>query len=104
MAEREKQFIELQVAAFRDNARATHLIFWISHVVLGCGLFAAGWEFWQASKTRKRAGSSVSSEITINLEGVAFKSALNGLLLLVLSMSFYFLYLKFVYPVSVVGS
>jgi len=104
MADREKQFVALQVEAFRNNARATTLILVISHFVLACGLLAAGWEFWQASRTRKRASTAVQSEITIGLEGVAFKSALNGLLLLVLSMSFYFLYLKFVYPVTTIGS
>jgi len=104
MADREKQFVALQVQAFRNNARATTLILVISHFVLACGLLAAGWEFWQASRTRKRASTAAQSEITIGLEGVAFKSALNGLLLLVLSMSFYFLYLKFVYPVTTVGS
>jgi hypothetical protein len=43
------------------------------------------------------------NEIRISLEGVALKTSLHGVLLLCVAIGFYFLYLKFVYPITLVG-
>jgi len=43
------------------------------------------------------------TELKLGMEGLALKTALNGLLILAMAMGFYFLYLKFVYPITEVG-
>ncbi len=42
-------------------------------------------------------------EFTIGKDGITIKSSYLGVILLVISMAFYGLYLKFVYPITIGG-
>jgi hypothetical protein len=116
-----------------ETARVIRISNWISwvicviaHLILAIGLWAAVREFNHALRTRAAAPEPTpvatlaaadgamtaadaakialaETEIKISLEGVALKTALHGLLLLAVAIGFYFLYLKFVYPITLVG-
>ena len=113
--------------------KTTNIIGWIicgvAHIMLLIGVWAAVLEFLHAAHTRKRApdplapsaegespglaedGPGVRSaeqlqaenEIRISLEGIALRTSLHGVLLLSFAIGFYFLYLRFVYPITVIG-
>ncbi len=76
-------------------------IFVVVHVILGFALWAARREFLEARRTRDK--SREQHEVNVSLEGVALKTSLQGVLLLGFALGFYFLYLKFVYPIVEVG-
>ncbi len=50
------------------------------------------------------ADAPEQSEIKVSLEGIALKTSFHGTLLLVIALVFYYLFLKFVYPISIVTS
>ena len=97
--------------------------FLVAHAILTVGLWAAVRGFLHAAETRKEAPAPpdpaavaaatpaeaarlalAEQEIRVSLEGIALKTTLHGVVLLAMAIGFYFLYLKFVYPVTVVGS
>ena len=97
---RNAELYRLQTTAFADNANVSRFIFYVVHVVLLLGLAAAFSEFLHARRLRGHAASNQPIELKLGMEGIAIKTALHGIALLVLSMAFYFLYLKFVYTLT----
>jgi len=74
--------------------------FWIAHLLLIFGLAAATMELRNAWRLRSK-GKKDSVEVEISFERIALRSSMYGVLILFVSLLFYFLYLKFVYPVIV---
>jgi hypothetical protein len=89
----------------------------VAHVCLFFGLWAAYKEFQAASKVRERAKTArghreekpnepahpeVANEIEIGLEKIAFKTSLHGAFLFAMTIVLYYLFLKFVLPVSTI--
>lgn len=98
----------------------------IAHGLLAVGIGAAITEFRNAERMRnearqmkytqktltieettgeaeaKREIETEGTEVKLSLEGIAVKTSLNGLVLLLVALAFYFLYLKFVFPITVV--
>ncbi|MFZ4575802.1 MAG: hypothetical protein ACOYN0_15515 [Phycisphaerales bacterium] len=77
------------------------MVFVVVHGVLFMALYIAWKEFVAANKKRARAATE-TNEISFSMEGVALKTALHGVLLIGFALAFYFLYLKFVYPINVI--
>ncbi|MBL8900829.1 MAG: hypothetical protein JNM84_24570 [Planctomycetes bacterium] len=73
-------------------------IFGVVHVMLVLAMVAAGLEFASARRIR-RTRSGEQTQIEVGLEGVALRTSLQGILLLTVALGFYFLYLRFVYPI-----
>ena len=73
---------------------------WVSmiavHLLLAAGLFLSLRESKAASKLRKKS----DSELNISLQGIAAKTSLQSILVLVMTLAFYFLYIKYVFPIS----
>lgn len=61
----------------------------------------AGASAAQTAHFAEPPGSS-ETEFKLSLEGIALKTALHGLAILAIALAFYFLYLKFVYPIETV--
>lgn len=98
----------------------------IAHGLLAVGIGAAILEFRNAERMRnearrmkftqrtlttretteeaeaKREIETEGTEVKLSLEGIAVKTSLNGVVLLLVALAFYFLYLKFVFPITVV--
>ena len=72
----------------------------MSHIFVLIALAAAMSEFLQARRLREEGRVAESAEIKVGLEGVAVKTSLFGVVLLITALGFYFLYLKFVYPIQ----
>lgn len=97
---RDEEAYRMQVETFRVTSWISYFIFGFVHLLTFTGLVIAVLEFRQAGLMRGHKPDV--SELTLKLDGLALKTALQGILLLALSISFYFLYLKFVYPITAV--
>lgn len=78
---------------------ASRVIFWVVHTVLVLMLALSLVEFVHALRTRRRSRQE-SHELKLGLEGIALKTSLHGILLLGAACGLYFLYVKFVLPVT----
>ena len=85
----------------QTNASAS-VTFWIAHILLVLSILISGFELWHAKRLRSKAKKE-SIEVEISLEKIALKSSVNGTLMLFISLVFYFMYLKFVYPIISIG-
>jgi len=106
------EYAQLYYQHQADNLRIIHdafvwtkhqsvFIFVVAHVLLLIGIGVAYYEFRNAMKLRQKARQQ--DEIKIELEGVALKTSLNAIWLLLGAFVFYFLYIKYVYTLTVVG-
>jgi len=100
--------------AFAWQSVSTKVIFWVVIVVVLTGLYLSWMQFKLALKmpltktTQTKKGQSnkanpsdqiEASTIEVTTSGVKITSSVIGLIILVLSIVFFFLYLKFVYPI-----
>jgi hypothetical protein len=87
------------------------IIFWVVLLIVFAGLAFSAVQFYvgirhpldsQAKSQRKESPANVEcvSEFEATLQGIKLKSSVLGLLILAMSMVFFYLYLKFVYPIS----
>lgn len=71
------------------------------HILLCFGIFLAFSEFKRASALQKEGRAEKNHhELRVGLEGLAVKSSFLSILILSLTLCFYFLFLKFVYPIA----
>ncbi|MHC4401002.1 MAG: hypothetical protein ACYTG0_15100 [Planctomycetota bacterium] len=112
--ERQANVLTEHERAFALQRVMSYLVFFVVHALLGLAVWCASREFLHASKMRRSPAKGKSGkenenrapevqEITVSLEGIALKTSFHGTLLLVIALAFYYLFLQFVYPVSVVG-
>ncbi|HEX2839510.1 MAG TPA: hypothetical protein VHN77_15440 [Phycisphaerales bacterium] len=53
-----------------------------------------------APNTAQESAKEPETELKLGMEGLALKTALHGVLILAMAMGFYFLYLRYVYPIT----
>lgn len=95
---------------FEFQYRSGRIIFWVVLLIVFAGLAFSGVQFYVGLRhpldSRARADSKESgndecvSEFEATLQGVKLKSSVLGLIILAMSMVFFYLYLKYVYPIS----
>jgi len=78
------------------------VIFCLAHVLVGVALLAAGFEFLAARKMRRKA-AALQTELELGTQKLAFKTSSIALLYLLAALAFYFMYIRFVYPINVIG-
>lgn len=98
---REKQKLEESNAVISMTNRMGFIIFIVVHISLGISLCIALMEFNHARKARRLKKDT--QELELSFEKIAFKTSLHGTILLILSLVLYFLFLKFVFPITVIG-
>lgn len=82
------------------NNAVSILSFVFVHLAVLLGFGGALVEFAHAYKLRRRRKVPDDIEITVKMESIAVKTTSVGVVLLVASIAFYFLYLKFVFPIQ----
>jgi hypothetical protein len=87
------------------------VIFWVVLAIVFAGIILSAVQFYVGlrhpldrraaadTKNGDEADGSVS-EFEASLQGIKLKSSVMGLLILAMSMGFFYLYLKFVYPIT----
>ena len=90
-------------SAFDFQTFTTRFIFWMVIVIVTLGVFFAVINFIQSiSLLKKKTGKDVATEFKAGLDGVEIKTSLVGFLILTVSLLFFYLYLKEVYPIKLV--
>ena len=86
--------------AFAWQAFASKIIFWVVVVLVVSGIAFSGIQFWFGLR---RGTTAESEELDLSVEGVKVRSQFLGVVTLALSLAFFYLYLKTVYPIVEVG-
>lgn len=81
---------------------SSNITFIVAHVFLVLGVMVAYRQFQQSTHLRKK-GKDQPVDIELKLEGMAMKGVNSAYLILLAALFFYLMYLKFVYPIVVVG-
>jgi hypothetical protein len=87
------------------------IIFWIAMLLVGAGLLFSAVQFYLGfrhplvvrtggSEPQSAPAEAATSEFEATLHGIKLKSSVLGLLILAMSMVFFYLYLKYVYPIT----
>ena len=97
-----KKLLESERVIVRTNTTAM-IGTVIVHIAVVVGFVAAFLEFFHAWKLRREGAQLAQHELRIGLEGVAVKTSLYGLLILLVASGFYLMYAKFIYPIQTVG-
>jgi hypothetical protein len=88
------------------------IIFWFAMLLVGAGLLFSAIQFYLGfrhptvikSRDDTQLAPAEASEFEATLHGIKLKSSVLGLLILAISMVFFYLYLKYVYPITNVSS
>jgi len=81
---------------------STKVIFWVVLFLVFSGVFFAALQFFGFGGGRG-ANTGTDTEFAASIKGVNVKSPVMGIVILAMSLAFYFLYLKYVYPITVVS-
>lgn len=90
-------------AVFRWQLFSAKLIFVIVLVLVGCGILFAAIQFRRGmQQPSDHAGESerLSTEMEISSKGIRVNSPVLGVIILTLSLAFFYLYLVYVYPIE----
>ncbi|QDV18963.1 hypothetical protein Pan153_36240 [Gimesia panareensis] len=92
--------LEQRKRAFETQYWVTNFIFLVTHVILFLAIYVSYREFKSAEKNRAQANEQKESEIQLSLQGIALKTSRQATIILVAAIGFYFMYIKFVYPID----
>jgi hypothetical protein len=84
-------------AVFAWQHRSSQIIFGVVIVIVGVGLYFSWMQFHAAARTGQELGIT---EIEGSAEGFRLSSPVLGVVILVLSLAFFYLYLVHVYPIT----
>lgn len=105
--QRQTQMLEIAIATDLENqslVRRTNAwswcICWIAHIVLAIATVAAVVEYFSAYTLRTT--STENTELTIGTDGVSLKTSIHATVILAVALVFYFMYLSYVYPITVI--
>ena len=85
-----------RTAAFAWQAFASKIIFWLVVILVLSGIAFSGIQFWFGLR---RGTAADTGEVNVSLEGVKVRSQFLGVVTLALSLAFFYLYLRTVYPI-----
>lgn len=80
--------------AFEWHHWSTCIVFCVVHVVVGLGVWAS------ILQIVRNPSSAKESEFSLSKDGIRVRSSVIGVIVLTISLGFFFLYLKFVYPIE----
>lgn len=80
---------------------STKVIFVAVHLLVLIGVYFAGVQFFRGYRAASESeGSEPVSEVELSMKGVKVSSPFLGVIILVISLAFFYLYLVYVYPIS----
>ena len=88
---------------FRWQLWSSRVIFGFVHLLVFAGVVFSGIQFWRSMRTPwwvKGGGEEVGGHIELSAGGVKITSPVLGVIILGLSLAFFYLYLVYVYPIG----
>jgi hypothetical protein len=79
---------------------SSRIIFWVVLSLVAAGMYFAAVQFQRGLGRRRAVSADDATEIAASLGGVKVRSPVLGVVILVISLAFFYLYLRFVYPVT----
>jgi hypothetical protein len=102
-----RRMADLRHNTFVWQARASEILIWVVVVVCLSGVVFSGYQLWRATSPRAFAGSTVKADgdplatnIELSLQNVRVTSSVIGLVVLVISVAYLYLFLKEVYRID----
>jgi len=97
--------LEHREDVLRWQLTANQISFWMVLVLVFTGLVFAGIQFRTAMQSTKASGEDTEAmqEVSLGAEGVTIRSSVLGVIILALSLAFFYLYLVYVFPVEELG-
>lgn len=92
----ERKRLEQRARTFAWQQRSTQFIFYLVVLIVASGL---GLSFWHVYRRE-----AAPIKLTVGEKGIEFNSRLIGVLVFVLSLAFFYLYVKTVYPITELGA
>ena len=86
------------------NLNSSIIIFWTVIFLVLSGIAFAGIQFYIAMQAAKKTGvvkpEETATQVEATVQGIKVSSPVLGVIILIISMLFFYLYLKYVYPVT----
>jgi hypothetical protein len=79
---------------------SSRIIFWVVLSLVAAGMYFAAVQFQRGLGRRRAVSADDVTEIAASLGGVKVRSPVLGVVILVISLAFFYLYLRFVYAVT----
>lgn len=98
-----QQSLDQRYQTFAWQSTSTKLIFLMVSVIVLCGLIFSGIHFQKAMKMQEKNPTAPAGEgnsLELSMQGVKINSSVIGLMILALSLGFFYLYLIYVYPIN----
>jgi hypothetical protein len=117
-----RKLAEIQLSTFTWQARASEILIWVVVVVSLAGVAFSGYQLWRATApapvpsraprggkagatdaARAAAAAAGTTDIELSWQNVRITSSVIGLVVLVISVAYLYLFLKEVYAIKVAG-
>lgn len=95
--------LEHRKRSLQWNLTSSIIIFWSVIFLVLCGIIFAGLQFYSSLYSKNKIGDtsqSLATNLEANMQGIKVSSPVLGVIILMISMLFFYLYLKFVYPIT----
>ena len=96
--------LEHRKQTFSWNLSSSKITFWVVIVLVFAGIAFAGLQFYIAMQERRRASKLPPMDLGTQLEagkdGIKVSSPVLGVIILIISLLFFYLYLAYVYPIK----
>ena len=96
--------LEHRKQTFSWNLSSSKITFWVVIVLVFTGIAFAGFQFYIAMQERRTASKLPPMDLGTQLEagkdGIKVSSPVLGVIILVISLLFFYLYLAYVYPIK----
>jgi hypothetical protein len=107
----QKAYIEYKIFQMRNNQenfewnlKSTIIIFWMVIFLVFSGIAFSGIQFYKATMNRKEllkddTQNELNTNIEASMQGIKISSPVLGIIILTISLAFFYLYLIYVYPI-----
>lgn len=92
--------MDLNIAAFQNARTASNVILALVVLVVIAGITFAGFQLW---KSVTIAGVQVSNDLEVSASKVRVTSSVVGVVVLVISLAFLYIYTRQIYPITIVS-
>jgi len=95
--------LEHRKSSLQWNLTSSIIIFWSVIFLVLCGIIFAGLQFYSALYSKNKLTDSTqnfTTNLEANMQGIKVSSPVLGVIILMISMLFFYLYLKYVYPIT----
>jgi hypothetical protein len=85
---------------FQWNLVSSMITFWVVVALVFAGISFAALQFYISMKEKLRKDDALNTQLEASLDGIKISSPVLGVIILVISLLFFYLYLVYVYPIQ----